>query len=69
MNQSEEELRKYAYSQVIHISRFGCNGIKCKWCVLNKACDHFPVHSKDVAASMIMYAKKQKGIGNVQSGS
>jgi hypothetical protein len=54
---SKEDIERYAYSQIIHISKFGCSGIKCKKCVLNKICDHFPSKSKDVANQMIAYAK------------
>lgn len=54
---SGKDARKYAYSQFIHIYKFGCSGIKCKRCCLNKVCDHFPSKAKDVAFQMIMYAK------------
>lgn len=57
---SKEDARKYAYSQIIHISKFGCSGIKCKRCCLNKVCDHFPSKAKDVANQMIAYAKMVK---------
>lgn len=57
---TKEELTKYAYAQIIHVSKYGCNGIKCKNCVMNRICDHFPSHSKDVALQMITYAKNYK---------
>jgi hypothetical protein len=57
---SKEDIEKYAYYQIIHISKFGCSGIKCKSCCLNKVCDHFPSKAKDVANQMIAYAKMVK---------
>lgn len=57
---SKEDIEKYACSQIIHISKFGCSGIKCKRCCLNKVCDHFPSKAKDIAIQMIAYAKMVK---------
>lgn len=75
MIQTEEELKKYAWTQMVHISRFGCTGIKCKWCVLNRQCGKFPSKARQVAREMIEYAQslknqnKEKGNESVQSGS
>lgn len=54
---TQKDIEKYAYYQIIHISKFGCSGIKCKKCVLNKICDHFPSKAKGIANQMIAYAK------------
>mgnify|MGYP003558020650 CR=1 FL=1 len=54
---SQKAVKKYTFAQFVHIYKFGCSGIKCKRCCLNKVCCHFPSKAKDVAFQMIMYAK------------
>lgn len=50
--------QKLAYLQIIQISKTGCGQFKCKDCVMNEMCDHFPDHSKLIANKLILMSKE-----------
>lgn len=54
-----EEAKHLAYRQIVEINNNGCAQFKCKKCVLNQICDHFPDHSKEIAYQMILMARSK----------
>lgn len=54
-------IRDMAVAQITQIANHGCSGIKCKRCSLVHMCDKVASHSKDLALSLITYAKSLPG--------
>ena len=62
MDLTKENVSKFVVQQIVHISRHGCSGIKCKRCSLNRVCeDRKPENSKELASKMMFYAQTYKG--------
>lgn len=43
-----------------YISQYGCNGFKCKGCVLHIACTHRPVDAQKIAGRVFYEVQKKK---------
>jgi len=48
-------------AMVRYISRNGCNGFRCRECPLGLVCDHYPVHSQEVALKVISEVSRHCG--------
>lgn len=55
----EKRITEYMIAQLIHISRHGCSGIKCKRCVINRVCGKDASKSAEIASEMIFYARNK----------
>lgn len=57
----EGQLRAYIVTQIEHIKKHGCSGIKCKRCALNNICDRNAKNSKELAHKVAAYAQVENG--------
>ena len=48
-----------AEGMVNYIVRNGCNGFKCKGCVLGKVCSHKPLEARSYAAAVLAEVDKR----------
>ena len=56
--EQKDAVVNYAITQIVHIAKHGCSGIKCNKCALNRLCkDRRPANSISLAQQVIAYAK------------
>ena len=54
--QKQQIMTQMAVNQIMYISQKGCQGIKCRGCVMNAICDRHPSKAKDLAKQLILYS-------------